>query len=380
MPNISNFAELNYTQESYTSIVPFFKNICCVYEFTATAGDGELKTGVTFDADDYEIYTSAAEVAEVFLTSSKIYGELAGIFSQRNNSGTEASKVDKVIVFRKDSTDATYTAALTRLFAKYGDFAQIVTPNRTKADLLSIDSWCRANNRKFVGQTSDADVLAGTAGNLLLTLEALSSNATSIYYHSVDTEPLASSVASIMTNGTLFGSRSPLFATVSGVTPDVLSSTQETNITNANGNFYSLLSTVGGGNTDQYGEKWVFNGVQASGDKTQAIYQNFYIDVALKNSIKDFLARALNYEEDSNRILKGELTRVLLDAQNNDLIPNDTNEVKGFEIDVVKLRGSAPSVQASYATLYAQKGYKATGYFYNNLAGEKVSIDLTIKA
>ena len=88
----------------------------------------------------------------------------------------------------------------------------------------------------------------------------------------------------------------------------------------------------------------------------------------------DFLKRKLGYEDISAKILDSMLSSVLIEAQINGLVKQDTETKKGFELFV-----TPPSkLQETEPTLYNSETYKVYGYYRDSKTGRKVQIDLFI--
>lgn len=68
--------------------------------------------------------------------------------------------------------------------------------SRVDTDILLVDAWVSARDMIFMAQTSDADLLQGTPGNIGLDLQALGTVRTALWYHADDAEYLDGAIAS----------------------------------------------------------------------------------------------------------------------------------------------------------------------------------------
>jgi len=150
--------------------------------------------------------------------------------------------VENVIVGLIDPLDADLTASLDAIEAADPTAFYIVNvESRLDADILLLAAWTESREKIAIAQTSSADLLAGTPGNIGLLLQAANYNRTALIYHDDDTEYLDGGWSSIIGGfnldgpagvGTAFGK------TVSGVPFDAVSSTEADNIYGANANLY----------------------------------------------------------------------------------------------------------------------------------------------
>lgn len=192
-------------------------------------------------------YSSLAEVVAAGFTEAAaedVYFWASSVFAQ-------GLGVDQVLIGRISGSDASYSAALTAIEAEATRPWYITNiVSRDAADIESAASWTESAGTKiFIAQTGDADVPAGTGGNVAETLADLNYNRTAVLYHE--------NVATGSTDGFADGAWSSLgggmnldapgigiwmYKTLGGVVADQLTSTEKDNIQDENGNFYSALS------------------------------------------------------------------------------------------------------------------------------------------
>lgn len=118
--------------------------------------------------------------------------------------------------------------------------------SRAEADILAAAAWTETNEKLFGGQTSDAAVLANTAGNVMEDLAGFTYKRTWSIYHSTDTEHaalawFAKKLAADPDSQVTFWKA----ATLAGIVSDVISTTQKNNIFINKGNVYLTLGGVG---------------------------------------------------------------------------------------------------------------------------------------
>lgn len=120
--------------------------------------------------------------------------------------------------------------------------------SRTDLDNLRAAAWVESNNRIFGAQTSSATALAGTAGNILLQLQALAYTRTFALWYSDDAIPACFAWTSFKTAADLdvratAWAHAPLVGIVAD--DEEMTSTDRLNILNAGGNVYLTLDGVG---------------------------------------------------------------------------------------------------------------------------------------
>lgn len=142
---------------------------------------------------------------------------------------------------------ATLGADLDEVRAENDSWYGLDLQSRVKVDILAAALWTEANEKLFLGQTSDADVLAATPGNVMETLKGLAYKRTACIYHATDTANAALAwftkklAADPDVQVTMWKA-----ATLSGITPDVITDTEKTNVLDENGNVYLTMGGIGG--------------------------------------------------------------------------------------------------------------------------------------
>ena len=189
--NIDDIVSINFEEIITTSIDTYFKRQVIVAEFENAA----LLNGHVFLTDGYEVYQSLSALGEVFPTTHIVYKLGQDAFTQKTNNGVNKSSLERLIVIQIKSTDSSFEASLARV--KYNDAYHFVCASRDADDIESFVNYFADKTKLPHTQTSDADVLTDTTGNVAETLVDANKKAV-LYYHATDDEGLDSAVASIM--------------------------------------------------------------------------------------------------------------------------------------------------------------------------------------
>lgn len=150
---------------------------------------------VTGFTERVRTYNNLAAVLVDFTATTKMYKCAAAIFAQ-DRAPTQ------IKVGRQDSGDASITTALGVINTEDSDFYCVVTPYKTKANLLLIAAWAETNQKIFLCNSEDADVITTVATDVATALKVY--NRTGYMWHhqsGVDvtgaTYTIASSVVTI---------------------------------------------------------------------------------------------------------------------------------------------------------------------------------------
>jgi hypothetical protein len=187
----------------------------------------EVEVGFTELWREYESNNEAQNDADL---KAPAKAAIATLFSQQTNPGVV--RVGKV-AWVSLATD------LDAIEADDDGFYGLVLESRTQADLEAAAAWALANSKLFCGQTSDAAVLAGTAANVMLNIQATNNARAATIYHADDTEYLdiawwaGKLAADPDEQATIFRYYQP-----DGITVDDMTSTEKSNIFGADGNVY----------------------------------------------------------------------------------------------------------------------------------------------
>jgi len=149
-----------------------------------------------------------------------------------------------VTITQYGSAVETWAESLNAVIADDADWYFLMAETRTQADIEALAAIIQTKLKMYFTCSDDSEVTAGTAANVALTLEALSYYRT-VYRWSGDQAnyPEASWVGGQAPKDP--GSVTWKFKKCVGTLPDILTSAEFTNITDANGNTFE---TVGGVN------------------------------------------------------------------------------------------------------------------------------------
>jgi len=246
-PPISAIVDVTVTLTGATSDAVNFGALCGIFDHSV--GSNRIDGPYTSLPDLVAAGFTAAAEPEVHAWATAAFGQ--------------SPKVDQVLVGREDSGDADITETLDAVEAAAkaasNDWYITNIESRAQAVIEEAAAWVEARNngdsgRKiFVAQTLDAAVLAGTAANVALELQAAEYDRTALIYHRHGT----SSDGSVAADGYLDGAWSSRcggfdldapngagawyhkgLATVSF---DPITGPQATAIRNADANFYGRV-------------------------------------------------------------------------------------------------------------------------------------------
>lgn len=365
---IDNLINIGFTLTQATDITTFFKNVAYIADFENT----DLLDEVI--VPDAGLAISSMETLDAtFKPSTQFYKDISDILTQKNNTSPNRSEVESVILFQKKTSDATWAEAFTRIFALNANYAQLCISSHEAGDIGEIASLCAAYNRLGEFQTSDADVLAKTSGNIAETLMNTSNNNVKLSYHTLATDNLAGAIMSVQASSN-FGSNGDLYSTLTNITPQEYTDTQENNLKDLNTSFYTFVNPINGGGVNQYASKLYFVSKMAGGENAKRRRIRYFIDLMLKAKGLDFLKKKLTYQDSSGAILESMLSAVLIEASNNNLITKNEKNEPSFYLNVLSMQ----ETKINYNSLYLSQTYKVKGWYVDALTGAKIDIELSI--
>ena len=159
-------------------------------EYTAGAGPTVSSVGVALNA-----LVVAALAAEDVTVS----GATAFVIVTADNAGepftysslyTPVGTVDAAITETVTQANVNYATELAEILTEDSAWYGLTIQSRAKADILYTAAWMESNDRLFMAQSLDADVLTGAANNVLATLKALNYARTALAWHHSGTEYL----------------------------------------------------------------------------------------------------------------------------------------------------------------------------------------------
>ena len=367
MISIDKLVSIGFTVAQATDISKFFRSIGYAAKFTAD----DLVDGYSIPANKVIIIDSVDTLKTIFLSSTQFYKDIETLLVQKGNTKPNQSNVQQVVVYQAAGTN--YDVDVDNFVKVNANWAQLTIDSRLAADIEKAAAKALANGRLFPAQTFDNDITTNTEGNVAEKLAKLNNANVFMVAHKEATESLATGLAAIMAQSQL-GSVGPLYSTVTNVTPQDYDATTMNNLDTLNVSYYSEINAINGGGVSEYASPIVYGGYMINGEDVKRRYIRFALDLLLKAKSLDFLKRKLGYEDISAKILDSMLSSVLIEAQINGLVKQDTETKKGFELFV-----TPPSkLQETEPTLYNSETYKVYGYYRDSKTGRKVQIDLFI--
>lgn len=217
----------------------------------AVAGKGRLE-------GPYSSLTALSDDGFTSIATPAIYGWAQRAFAQNPH-------LSQVYVGREDVGDADMTATLDAIAAvDPAAFFAVALQSRAAADIEDAAAWLETRAKIGIFQSSDADILSGTPGNIAETLSDLGYHNSSVWYHPTDGEYLDGGIMGRCLGFGLDqprGSGSWAYQRAVGITPTRLTDPQKTNVLGYNANYYSPVRYTSG--VDEAG--FSFRGTMASG-------------------------------------------------------------------------------------------------------------------
>lgn len=333
----------------------YYKNILLVGKVSTE----DLQTDVTLTAP--KKYADYDEVLADFKPTSQFALEANAIFSQKNNTQT-TSQVMYVIIAPQQESE-TLSNALDKAKAVDGRFAKVVPVSRTAADIKSAADWCLTNDRFCDFVVTDVDDVAEIASN----------NYAYALFRKNSAEPLASAVASTSTCG-YFGGKdgSAQFTQLSGIQAESYSGEEISAMKSANIAFYTNVSPIEGGQTDDFGYNWVIGSKMLGGELRQRQMIMHYIKKSMGLMALEFFNQKPVYDETGNNLLLTLAQKRFRSFQQYNLVIQDSKDQKGYDLKVVPIRTGSDSIMNTDIEAYNEKKFKLSGYYYDAIVGEKV--------
>jgi hypothetical protein len=153
---IHEFVEVNATVQSAPVTTFGFGSLLGV--FTHTVDSPQRVHGP---------YSSEEAVGEDFDAVDEVMAWARAVFSVEQ-------PIKEVYVGRRDAGDATWDDTLDAIYDEYAGFYFLNVETRTEANVLAVAAWVEAASRPklYIASSKDAAVIAGTAGNIALDLQA----------------------------------------------------------------------------------------------------------------------------------------------------------------------------------------------------------------
>ena len=364
---IDNIIIVNESEIIVTDITGYFKNIAIISAFE----NASLLDSYVFSTDGYEVFTNMAGIAAIFPTTHEVYKIAQKIFAQKVNLGVNKSALQELAVLQIKSTDSSTESGLNRI--GYADAYQFVLASEDADDILSASNYVLGKRKILHCQTSDADVLTDTSGNIAETLYDGGYNRTALWFHEADEYSLAGAVAAVLAPA-VPGKNNGKYNKVSGITFDTFTSNQITKLNDNNVNYYTNFI----GQAGKYmARTLIASAKMATGEKIQKTIIIDRIVLGLQSAGMDALEMQIPYDDRGGAILEGKLKAVLRQLQIQELIKVDSlddngDKVKGQTLSVL----TTAQTKRDFASLYATQIFVAPAFVYLALNGDGVKINL----
>jgi len=364
--NIDDIVQINEQEIVLTSIDQYFHNLAIVAEFENAA----LLNSYVFSTDGYEEYETLTAVAQIFPTTHIVYKLAQDAFTQKANTGVNKSSMEKLVVVQIKSTDSNFETGLTRV--GYADAYHWVCASTEKEDIENFTAYLADKRKMPHAQTSDADVLTDTTGNIAKTLASANTKCI-LYYHSDDNQGLHAAMASIHCFSTP-GRISGFYDKPTGITADTLTDNQTSKLDGNFVNYYVPYIWQ----TNKIGARVLTaGGYMTNGEPTQKRVILDRIEMNLQSASMDAFEMKIPYSNKGGTVLEGKLKSVLRQVQIEGLIDDDIADADGVqpgqEIRVLTMK----ETQTDYGSLYAVQKYVADAKFRVVVNGRAVVINIT---
>lgn len=244
------------------------------------------------------------------------------VYKMANAIFAQNPSVSRVVVGRADSGDATVAASLAAIQAEDNSWYGLVVDQAMIDKAEDIAAWVEANKRLAFYWTTDENVPDATKNSdIASVLKGKSYDRSVTIWHPTPTAGADYPDAAWMGEGFPYnpGSSTWAYKTLSGITADKVSGTQETALQNKNCNYYS---EVGGVNITQEGKV-------ASGEWIDIIIGTDWIEARLREAVYGALVnnRKIPYDDSGITIIEGLVKSVLSQAASAGILQADSIEV-----------------------------------------------------
>ena len=302
---LKDIVEVNITRQTTSVAVAAF-NVPLILSQFATS-----KTTTTFTRA--RVYGSVAEMAsDGWASTDAVYKIANAIFSQNPS-------VNKIVVGRKDSGDASIDAALNAIANENNDWYGVVVDQAMVANFADVASWVETAKKFAIFWITDVNAYDSTKStDLASVLKLANRNRSAVVWHATPTGGADYPDAAWMGEGFPYepGSSTWAYKTLNGVTPDTLLASQETALKGKNCNYYT---TVGGVSITQEGKV-------ASGEYIDIIIGTDWIEARLREAVYSALVnnRKIPYDDTGIAMIEGLVKGVLNEAASKGILQADS--------------------------------------------------------
>lgn len=329
---LKDIVEVNITRQTTSVAVAAFNVPLILSQFATN------KTTTAFTRA--RVYGSVAEMASDGWTSSDAVYKIANAIFSQNPS------VNKIVVGRKDSNDATIDAALNAIANENNDWYGIVVDQALVSSFADVASWVETAKKFAIFWITDVKAYdPSKSTDLASVLKLANRNRSAVVWHATPAGGADYPDAAWMGEGFPYepGTSTWAYKTLNGVTPDTLLASQETALKNKNCNYYM---TVGGVSITQEGKV-------ASGEYIDIIIGTDWIEARLREAVYSALVnnRKIPYDDTGIAMIEGLVKGVLNEAASKGILQADSIAVtvpKYADIPQAdKLAGKLPDVKFS---------------------------------
>jgi Protein of unknown function (DUF3383). len=302
---LKDIVEVNITRQTTSVAVAAFNVPLILSQFATN------KTTTAFTRA--RVYGSVAEMASDGWTSSDAVYKIANAIFSQNPS------VNKIVVGRKDSNDATVDAALNAIANENNDWYGIVVDQALVSSFADVASWVETAKKFAIFWITDVNAYdPSKSTDLASVLKLANRNRSAVVWHATPAGGADYPDAAWMGEGFPYepGTSTWAYKTLNGVTPDTLLASQETALKNKNCNYYM---TVGGVSITQEGKV-------ASGEYIDIIIGTDWIEARLREAVYSALVnnRKIPYDDTGIAMIEGLVKGVLNEAASKGILQADS--------------------------------------------------------
>ena len=302
---LKDIVEVNITRQTTSVAVAAFNVPLILSQFATN------KTTTAFTRA--RVYGSVAEMASDGWTSSDAVYKIANAIFSQNPS------VNKIVVGRKDSNDATVDAALNAIANENNDWYGIVVDQSLVSSFADVASWVETAKKFAIFWITDVNAYdPSKSTDLASVLKLANRNRSAVFWHATPAGGADYPDAAWMGEGFPYepGTSTWAYKTLNGVTPDTLLASQETALKNKNCNYYT---TVGGVSITQEGKV-------ASGEYIDIIIGTDWIEARLREAVYSALVnnRKIPYDDTGIAMIEGLVKGVLNEAASKGILQADS--------------------------------------------------------
>lgn len=302
---LKDIVEVNITRQTTSVAVAAFNVPLILSQFATN------KTTTAFTRA--RVYGSVAEMSSDGWTSSDAVYKIANAIFSQNPS------VNKIVVGRKDSNDATIDAALNAIANENNDWYGIVVDQALVSSFADVASWVETAKKFAIFWITDVNAYdPSKSTDLASVLKLANRNRSAVVWHATPSGGADYVDAAWMGEGFPYepGTSTWAYKTLNGVTPDTLLASQETALKNKNCNYYM---TVGGVSITQEGKV-------ASGEYIDIIIGTDWIEARLREAVYSALVnnRKIPYDDTGIAMIEGLVKGVLNEAASKGILQADS--------------------------------------------------------